>query len=59
MAASQKTLPTGADPQALIAAVPDERRREDALELSRLLAEWRGEPAAMWGPSIVGLMARR
>jgi hypothetical protein len=49
-----KTRPTGADPQAFIAAVPDPARRKDALALCRLLAEWTGEPPAMWGPSIVG-----
>jgi hypothetical protein len=30
MAQSQKTLPTGEDPEAFLAAVPDEARREDA-----------------------------
>ena len=49
-----KTLPTGADVDAFIAAVPDEARREDARTLCRLLADWTGEPAAMWGSSIVG-----
>jgi Domain of unknown function (DU1801) len=50
MAASQKTLPTGDDPEAFLAAVPNDARREDA----RLLADWTGEPPAMWGTSIVG-----
>jgi Domain of unknown function (DU1801) len=54
MAASQKTLPTGDDPEAFLAAVPDDARREDARTLCRLLANWTGEPAAMWGSSIVG-----
>ncbi len=54
MARSQKTLPTGAEVDALIAAVPDEKRREDARKLCRLLAGWTGEPPAMWGSSIVG-----
>jgi hypothetical protein len=33
MPASQKTLPTGGDVQAFIAAVPDAARREDARRL--------------------------
>src|SRR6476619_5416791 len=54
MAQSQKTLPTGEDPEAFLAAVRDEARREDARRLCRLLVDWTGEPPAMWGPSIVG-----
>jgi len=48
------TLPTDADPEAFIAAVADDRRREDAQRLSSLLAEWTGERPVMWGTSIVG-----
>jgi hypothetical protein len=54
MAGSQKTLPTGADPEGFIAAVPHDARREDARTLCRLLSEWTGEPPAMWGTSIIG-----
>jgi len=54
MAQSQKTLPTGEDAEAFIAAVPDATRRDDARTLCALLTEWTGEPPAMWGPSIVG-----
>jgi hypothetical protein len=50
----QKTLPTGAEPEGFLAAVPDEARREDARTLCRLLADWTGEPPRMWGGSIVG-----
>jgi hypothetical protein len=49
-----KTLPTGQDVDAFIAAVADERRREDARMLTGLLAGWTGEPPVMWGSSIVG-----
>lgn len=52
--ASQKTLPSGDSVEEFIAAVPDERRRADARTLCGLLTEWTGEPAAMWGSSIVG-----
>jgi Domain of unknown function (DU1801) len=59
MAASQKTLPTGEDAQAFIAAVSDEARREDARKLCGLLADWTGEPPMMWGTSIVGFGSYR
>jgi hypothetical protein len=59
MAPSQKTLPTTEDAEAFIAAVPDEGRREDARALCGLLAEWTGEPAVIWGKSIVGFGSYR
>jgi hypothetical protein len=40
--------------EAFIAAVPNSGRREDARRLCELLAEWTGEPPAMWGTSIIG-----
>jgi hypothetical protein len=52
--ASQKTVPSGEGADAFIAAVPDDARREDAQTLSALLSQWTGEPAVMWGASIVG-----
>ncbi len=48
------TVPTGADVDAFLAAVPGERRRADALRLRAIMTEVVGEPAVMWGPSIVG-----
>jgi hypothetical protein len=54
VARSQKTRPTGADVEAFLAAVPDERRRADARTLCALLAEVTGERPALWGTSIVG-----
>ena len=59
MAPSQKTLPTGEDAEAFIAAVTDAARREDARALCALLAGWTGEPPAMWGTSIVGFGSYR
>ena len=47
--------PTGADAEAFLAAIPDDRRREDARALCAVMAEATGEPAAMWGGSIVGV----
>jgi Domain of unknown function (DU1801) len=48
------TVPSGAGVDGFLAAVPDERRRADAERLRAILCEMTGEPAVMWGPSIVG-----
>jgi hypothetical protein len=52
--ASPKTLPSEQSAEAFIAAVPGDARRDDAQKLCGLVAEWTGEPAVMWGASIVG-----
>jgi hypothetical protein len=39
---------------AFLASVADERQRVDSERLIVLMSEATGEPAAMWGPSIVG-----
>lgn len=52
--APQQTLPSQESAEAFIAAVPSDARRADARRLSRLLAEWTGEPPALWGRSLVG-----
>jgi uncharacterized protein DUF1801 len=52
-----KTQPMEADVDAFLDAVPDARRRDDARTLCRLLADITGEPAVLWGSSIVGLGA--
>lgn len=57
MAAEQKTRPTAASVAEFIAAVEDPKRRADAEAACALLAEATGEPATMWGPSIVGFGA--
>ncbi len=49
-----KTAPTAQDVAAFLAGIEDPRRREDGQELCRLMAEVTGEPAVMWGSSIVG-----
>lgn len=54
MATAAKTRPTDVAPDEFIAAVPHAGRRADAQALHALLAEVTGEPAVMWGPSIVG-----
>jgi hypothetical protein len=56
---SQKTLPSEGSPEAFIATVPGDARREDAQKLSGLLAEWTGESPVMWGTGIVGFGSYR
>ena len=45
---------TDASVEGFLARVPDGRRREDARRLAAIMQEITGEPAAMWGTSIVG-----
>lgn len=52
--AEPKTKPTGANVEAFLDAVEAPGRREDGFAMLRLLGEITGEPAEMWGPSIVG-----
>lgn len=54
MAQKNKTQPTGGDVDAFIEAVPNERRRADAKTVRAMMERLSGEPAEMWGPSIVG-----
>ena len=42
------------NPQALLDAIEDERKREDATRLLRLMAEATGEPPMLWGTSMIG-----
>jgi hypothetical protein len=51
---SPVTRPTGAAVEEFLAAVADENRRADAVALCELMQSLTGEPAAMWGQSIVG-----
>jgi Domain of unknown function (DU1801) len=52
--AENKTRPTGAAVDAFLDGVADPQRREDAKAVRALMERVSGEPAAMWGPSIVG-----
>lgn len=49
-----KTKPTDVDPRDFIAAVPDAQRREDALKVLAMMERVTGEPAVMWGATIIG-----
>jgi hypothetical protein len=54
MPAEPKTRPTDASVDDFIAAVPHATRRADAQVVKAMLDEVTGQPAVMWGPSIVG-----
>lgn len=55
--AEQKTQPTDVDPAQFVAAVEHPTRRADAELLLELMARATGEPAVMWGPTMVGFGA--
>ena len=52
--AETKTKPTEVSVDDFFDAVPDPQRREDAKKVRAMLERVSGEPARMWGPSIVG-----
>lgn len=52
--AENKTQVTAVDPAAFIGAVEPAAKREDAAVLDALFRRVTGEPARMWGPSIIG-----
>lgn len=54
MAYEQKTQPTDVDPAEYCASLPTQRRREEGARLLEIYGEVTGEPAVMWGPSIIG-----
>lgn len=45
---------TGGDVDDFLDTVQNEQRRQDAHALAQLMAEVTGEPATMWGASIIG-----
>ncbi len=49
-----KTKPTPVSPADYVAALPDDAQRADAVVISNMMAKASGEPATMWGPSIIG-----
>jgi hypothetical protein len=58
MVAKIKTRPTGEDVSKFLDSVPDRRRRAEGHELRSLFERVTGEPAVMWGPSMVGFGSR-
>lgn len=53
-----KTIANDADVDTFVAAVEDERRREDLRTVLNLMHDVTGEPPVMWGGSIVGFGSR-
>jgi hypothetical protein len=53
-----KTRPTDEDVSKFLDSVPHERRRAEGHALRSLFERVTGEPAAMWGPSMVGFGSR-
>ncbi len=49
-----KTQPTDVDPRAFIEGLSDARRQGDCEILLEMLSQESGEPAVMWGTSIIG-----
>jgi hypothetical protein len=55
MAGSEnKTKPTEVSVDDFIDSVPDPQRREDAKKIRAMMERLSGEPAVMWGPTIIG-----
>ncbi|MCA9526933.1 MAG: DUF1801 domain-containing protein [Myxococcales bacterium] len=52
--AENKTQPTDASVDAFIDALPDARKQADARWLLAQMSALSGEPAVMWGPTLVG-----
>jgi len=52
--AETKTKPTAVPVDTFIDAVPNQQRREDAKKVRAMMERVTGEPARMWGPSIIG-----
>ena len=52
--AEAKTKPTEVDVDEFIAQVDDPAKRADSHKLIALMQKLTGEPARMWGPSIIG-----
>ncbi|MEO7690256.1 MAG: DUF1801 domain-containing protein [Sphingomonas sp.] len=52
--AENKTQATKASVEAFLAKVEPEQRREDGRVVAEMMARITGEPATMWGPSIIG-----
>ena len=52
--AQPKTKPTQASVQTFLTAIADAPQRADAFQLVDIMKEITGQPAKMWGPTIVG-----
>jgi hypothetical protein len=55
---ANKTTATDGDVGAFLAGIGDDQRRRDATLLAEVMREVTGEPAVLWGSSIVGFGSR-
>jgi len=55
---SNKTTATDGDVGAFLDSVADDQRRADAQQLVKLIGDVTGQPAVMWGTSIIGFGSR-
>lgn len=55
---SNKTTATDGDVGAFLGSIADDQRRGDAQLLVKLMGEVTGQPAVMWGQSIIGFGSR-
>lgn len=51
---SNKTRPTAVNPYEFLDQLEDTQQREDCKKLLTIMEQVSGQPAVMWGPSIVG-----
>lgn len=49
-----KTMPTNESVTQFIEQIPDEQKRIDSYRLIQIMERITGEPATLWGPSIIG-----
>ncbi|MCB0522377.1 MAG: DUF1801 domain-containing protein [Lewinellaceae bacterium] len=52
--AENKTQPTKVSVESFLNSIEDETKRNDSFTLRQIMQDITGEPAVMWGPSIVG-----
>ncbi len=57
--AAPKTVPHDGDIEAFLEAVTNEQRRKDSRQIMAIMEKIVGEPAVMWGPSIIGFGSYR
>jgi hypothetical protein len=54
MAQEPKTKRTDSDPRAFLEKISDEQQKADSFKILGMMEEISGEPAQMWGDSIIG-----
>lgn len=59
MAAEPITRPTNVKPKDFISKVKDEQKRNDSLEVLKMMEKVTGEKGVMWGTAIIGFGSRK